>query len=63
LTRFVEAEEAIVRILSRNTPVELSADDLAEIEWVLDHAAEVLNRPGFVPNEGSAAGGSTGFKI
>jgi len=62
LARLVEAEEAIANILSHNTTVELSDDDLAEIEWVLDHAAEVLNRPGFCPEQGSAASGSAAFQ-
>jgi hypothetical protein len=49
--RFIEAEEKIAAILSRNMLINLSADELADIDWVLDHAAEVLNWSGFVPNE------------
>jgi exodeoxyribonuclease V alpha subunit len=44
LTRFVEAEEKIAGILSRNTAVELTAKELAIIEWVCDHADFLLNR-------------------
>src|SRR5262249_10314143 len=35
---------------SRNTAVELTAKELAIIEWVCDHADFLLNRPGFKLN-------------
>ena len=51
LTRLIEAEETIARILSRNIPIKISDEDLSNIEQVLDHAAVLLNRPDFKPNK------------
>lgn len=62
LSRLVEAEEQIADILSHNAAIELSDMELAEIEWVLDHAAELLNRPGFIPNAGQRQGVIQAFR-
>ena len=51
LTRLIEAEETIAKILSRNIPIKISDEDLSSIEQVLDHAAVLLNRPDFKPNK------------
>ena len=62
LTRFVETEEKIAGILSRNTAVELTAEELAIIEWVCDHADFLLNRPGFKLNSDQRAAILSAFK-
>ena len=45
----VRAEETIARFLMTNEECELSERELALINYVLDHAAEFLHAPGFVP--------------
>lgn len=51
LARYVAAEKLIAAMLGNNPVVKRTASELAIIEDVLDHAAEVLRRPGFVPHE------------
>jgi hypothetical protein len=52
----VEAETVIAAFLSNNSRRELSEEDRSNIEWVIDNAALILGKPGFVPNEKQTEG-------